>query len=123
MIALGMCDVNMRTCIIGLGCISSELILSGGAFHLYQAVTKHTLTSFSQGLQRWATCGDRKAGQRALVPSWSLGSRKAPSDPVAPWFAGGTLEVAEEGTRGGGWATTATLSLAVGMKVPTSMSL
>lgn len=123
MIALGMCDINIRTCTIGFDYISSELILSGGAFHLCQAVAKHTLTSFSQWLQRWATCGDRKAGQRALVPCWSLGSRKAPSDPVAPRFAGGTLEVAEEVTRGGGWAQTATLGLAVGMKVPTSMSL
>lgn len=118
-----MCDVNIRTCIIAFDYVSSELILSGAAFHLCRAVTKHTLTAFSQCLQRWATCGDRKAGQRALAACWSLGSRKAPSDPVAPRFAGGTLEVAEEGTRGGGWAQTATLGLAVGMKVPTSVSL
>lgn len=123
MVALGLCDVNIRTCMIGLDYVSSELILSGGAFHLCQAVTKHALTSFSQWLQRWATFGDRKAGQRALAPCWSLGLRKAPSDPVAPQFAGGTLEVAEEGTQSGGWAQTATLSLAVGMKVLTSMSL
>lgn len=66
-IALGVHNINICICIIGLYPISNELILSGGAFCLYQALTKHAPSSSSQCLQGWVTCGDRKAGQRALV--------------------------------------------------------
>lgn len=76
----------------GLYCIS-------GAFHLCLALTEHTVPSFSQRAQGGSTLESHVLEG----PCWWKGLW----GPASPRLAGGTLEVAEEDTPGGGWAQTA----------------
>ena len=100
-IALGVGDINIHARVTGLY-TSSEIMLSGGTFHLCH-LSKSAQSPRFPGGPRWTTCGS----QSTLVPYWRLSSRKPAVGPVSPQFSGRSLEVVEEGTRGGGWAQTA----------------
>lgn len=94
-LTLGVGDINLCPCITGLYYVSGEVMSSGRASHLCQALTKHTVSSSSQW-PRVDHLWKQEVWPKRSSSCWRLGWRKAPLGPVSPRFAGGTLEVREE---------------------------